>query len=201
MARVLFQGRIPEKKRGFEQVISSTPNQPGDTRRSVASASEEPRKGIRFPKRLSTRFRESWKRFSASRPGKRFQDRYAYRKSLRRKRARRLMRSGWLRKFDLARVLYLGSGIILICLSAIGGWLPVLGWGTVFLGLGLIAGEFRPAARLMDWGEKRGRKLFRPVWHLYLILPRWLQFILPLAIALGTFALMVMVFRATFTGG
>lgn len=156
---------------------------------------------VRLPKKLSARFRDSWRRFSASRPGRRFQDRYAYRKSLRRKRSRKLIKSSWLRKFDLARLLYLGGGVLLICLSAVGGWLPVLGWGTVFLGLGLIAGEFRPAARLMDWGEKRGRKTFRPVWHLFLTLPRWLQFIIPLLITLGTFALAVKAFQVAFLGG
>ncbi|WP_119066345.1 hypothetical protein [Rubrobacter indicoceani] len=176
-------------------MISSPPDVPEE-----AGEPAGPQKAL-FAKSLSTRFRESWKRFASSRPGQRFQDRYSYRKSLRRKRARRLVRSSWLRKFDLARIFYLGGGIILICLSAVGGWLPVLGWGTVFLGLGMIAGEFRPAARFMDWAEKRGRKAFRPVWHLYLLLPRWLQFVLPLLIALGTFALMVMVFRATFAGG
>lgn len=150
---------------------------------------------------FSTRFRKSWKRFSASRPGRRFQDRYAHRKSLRRKRERKLIRSNWLRKFDLARFMYLGGGLLLILLSAVGGWLPVLGWGTFFLGLGLIAGEFRPAARLMDWGEKRGRKAFRPVWRFFLTLPRWLQFIIPILIALGTFALVAKIFHVTFLGG
>lgn len=186
-------------------MISSPPNRPEDPPGLDESSVEnryvaQPEK-LRFTKRLSTRFRDSWKRFAVSRAGRRFQDRYSYRKSLRRKRSRRLVRSGWLRKFDLTRLLYLGGGFVLICLSAVGGWLPVLGWGTVFLGLGLIAGEFRPAARMMDWMEVKGRKLGRPLWHLYLTFPRWLQFILPLAFALGMFALAIRVLHITFLGG
>ncbi len=43
------------------------------------------------------------------------------------------------------------------------GVLPGPGTLTVFLGLGMIAGEFRPVARLLDWAEVRVRKLGRRV--------------------------------------
>lgn len=38
---------------------------------------------------------------------------------------------------------------------------PGPGWVTLFLGLGLVAGESLPTARLMDRAEVRGRKLLR----------------------------------------
>lgn len=38
---------------------------------------------------------------------------------------------------------------------------PGPGWLIVFLGLGLVAGEFRPIARFMDWAEVRLRRLAR----------------------------------------
>lgn len=54
---------------------------------------------------------------------------------------------------------YAGGGLVLIVASLLLGWLPALGLGSAFLGLGMIASEFWPAARLMDWGEVRVRKL------------------------------------------
>ncbi|AHY47563.1 Hypothetical Protein RradSPS_2280 [Rubrobacter radiotolerans] len=179
-------------------MITSPANRPGESGESAPTRTWDQQDGQSIPGRISDRFSTSWKRFSASRPGRRFQDRYAYRKSLRRQRSRRLVRSHWLRKIDLARVFYLGAGLILICLSALGGWLPVLGWGTVFLGLGLIAGEFRPAARLMDWLEVKGRKVGRPLWEHYLNAPRWLQVVLPVTIAFGTFAFVAWSLMALF---
>lgn len=38
---------------------------------------------------------------------------------------------------------------------------PGPGWLIFFLGLGLIAGEFLPVARFMDWAEVRLRRLAR----------------------------------------
>jgi hypothetical protein len=45
-----------------------------------------------------------------------------------------------------------------IVLSAFFGWLPALGWGTAILGLAMIAGEFYPVARLMDYRWGRGQR-------------------------------------------
>jgi hypothetical protein len=92
-----------------------------------------------------------WRPLAAARPGFRFRERY-----LARKRARS-GRSVWSRAFAVA------GGAALVLLSALFGWLPVLGWGTVVLGLGMIAGEFYPAARLMDRLEVGSRRLFRPL--------------------------------------
>ena len=94
------------------------------------------------------RIKRHWWLFAASRPGHRFRERY------------RLHRRGRRRGFDPVRLLYIAVGILLILASALFGWLPVFGWGTVFLGLGIIAGESYPVAYLMDRLEVRARKVF-----------------------------------------
>ena len=78
---------------------------------------------------------------------------------------------------------------MLIVLSAFFGWLPVLGWGTVVLGLAMIAGVFYPVARLMDRLEVEARILFKPLGKTLARLPAWAQLSASLGIALATFAL------------
>ena len=121
--------------------------------------------------------KERWRLFAAARPGFRFRERY-----LARKRARG-GRPGWSRAFAVA------GGAALVVLSALFGWLPVLGLGTTVLGLGMIAGEFYPAARLMDRFEVGSRKLFGPLVGAYLRLPGWARLCASLAGALAGFAL------------
>jgi hypothetical protein len=82
-----------------------------------------------------------WRSFSHGRPGKRFQDRY------RRRQERGHGRWGVLRIFNLT------LGILIVAVSAVGGLLPGPGWGTAIIGFALIAGEFLPAARLLDRAE------------------------------------------------
>jgi hypothetical protein len=81
------------------------------------------------------------------------------------------------------------GGAVLVALSAFFGWLPVLGWGTVALGLALIAGELFPVARLMDRLEVEARILFKPLGKKLARLPAWAQLSVSLGIALATFAL------------
>ena len=95
--------------------------------------------------------KERWRLFAAARPGFRFRERYLARKRIGGGRPR------------LARAFAVAGGAALVALSALFGWLPVLGWGTAVLGLGMIAGEFYPAARLMDRLEVGSRRLFRPL--------------------------------------
>ena len=121
--------------------------------------------------------KKRWRPFAAARPGFRFRERY-----LARKRARS-GRSGWSRVFAVA------GGSALVLLSALFGWLPVLGWGTVVLGLGMIAGEFYPAARLMDRLEVGSRRLFRPLVGAFVGLPAWARLCASVAGALAGFAL------------
>ncbi len=122
------------------------------------------------------RTKTGWRTFAAGRPGFRFRERY---------RSRRKRRRGG---FGLASLLHILGGVALIVPSALLGWLPVLGWGTAVLGLGMIAGEFYPAARLMDWLEVRARRLFKPLGKTLARLPAWAQLSASVAIALATFA-------------
>lgn len=95
------------------------------------------------------RMKESWRRFKASEPGHRFQDRY---------RPRQESEHGWL---DPSRLFNVVGGLIIAVGSLFLGWAPGPGTLTFFLGLGMIAGEFRPVAGLLDWAEVRVRKLGR----------------------------------------
>jgi Putative transmembrane protein (PGPGW) len=96
-----------------------------------------------------------WRSFSRGRPGKRFQDRY-----------RRRQESGHGR-WGVRRIFNLTLGILIVAVSAVGGLLPGPGWGTAIIGFALIAGEFLPAARLLDWAELRLRHFWqfvRDIW-------------------------------------
>ncbi len=87
------------------------------------------------------RMKESWRRFKASEPGHRFQERY---------RRRQETEHGWR---DPSKLFYLVGGLIIAVGSLLLGVLPGPGMLTFFLGLGMIAGEFGPVARLLDWAE------------------------------------------------
>jgi hypothetical protein len=122
--------------------------------------------------------KERWRLFAAARPGFRFRERY-----LARKRARSGGRPGWSHVFAVA------GGSALVVLSALFGWLPVLGWGTAVLGLGMIAGEFYPAARLMDRLEVGSRRLLGPLAKALVGLPAWARLCASVAGALAGLAL------------
>ena len=83
----------------------------------------------------------------------------------------------------------IAGGALLVVLSAFFGWMPVLGWGTVLLGLAMIAGEFYPAARLMDRLEPPARRFFKPLGKKVARLSAWARVSVSLGIALATFAL------------
>jgi hypothetical protein len=140
------------------------------------------------PEAMIERIRTSWRIFAGGRPGLRFRERYRLRQSRGR---------GGLYP---ARLLHLAGGAALIVLSAFLGWLPVLGWGTVFVGLAMIAGEFYPAARWMDQLEPRVRKLFGPLGKQFARLPAWARLSVSLTGALATFALMYGLYSLT-SGG
>ena len=134
------------------------------------------------------RIRNSWRIFAGGRPGLRFRERYRLRQS----RGRGTLHP--------ERLTYLAGGIALIAVSALLGWLPILGWGTVFLGLGMIAGEFYPVARLMDRLEARARILLGPLGKKLARLPGWTQLSVSLTVALVTFALVYGLYSLTFSG-
>ena len=132
------------------------------------------------------RFKEGWQTFAGGKPGFRFRERYRSRKSGRRGRS------------NPARLLWIAGGVGLIVLSAFFGWLPVLGWGTVFLGLGMIAGESYPVARLMDRLEVGARRLFKPLGKALRRLPAWARLSISVTVALATLLLMYGIYSLAF---
>jgi hypothetical protein len=96
---------------------------------------------------LIGRTRRSWRHFKNSKPGDRFQVRYYYRKQ---------RGSG-----RLSRIFNIVVGSVLVLMSIFFGWAPGLGVVTLIIGLAMIAGEFLPVAKLLDWSEVRLRKLAR----------------------------------------
>jgi len=65
------------------------------------------------------------------------------------------------RRFDLGLVASVLGGVLIVLGGIVAVPGPGPGWLIVFLGLGLVAGEFRPIARFMDWAEVRLRRLAR----------------------------------------
>jgi hypothetical protein len=96
---------------------------------------------------MIARAKRSWRNFTKSRPGDRFQVRYYYRKQ-----------RGTGR---LSRIFNIVLGSVLVIMSTLFGWAPGLGLLTLLIGLALIAGELFPVARFLDWSEVRLRKLAR----------------------------------------
>ena len=123
------------------------------------------------------RIRWNWHHFASGRAGLRFRERYRLHQSRK--------RGG----FDIVRICYIVGGALLIAVSALLGWLPVLGWGTAILGLSMIAGEFYPVARLMDWLEVRVRQLLGPLGKAFLRMPTWAQLSVSMMIMVSTFTL------------
>jgi uncharacterized protein (TIGR02611 family) len=93
---------------------------------------------------------EHWREFRESKPGQRFKDRY---------RRRRQHEQGHI----LWRIFLITLGAVIALGSLVLAPLPGPGWGTVFVGLMILAGELLPAARFLDWLEVWLRKLGRYV--------------------------------------
>ena len=93
------------------------------------------------------RLKGDWEEFKESKPGERFKERYRHRQQAPGHAAKRIL-------LDV-----LGSVIALGSLFT--APLPGPGFATVFLGLAILAGEFLPAARFLDWAEVRLRQLWR----------------------------------------
>jgi hypothetical protein len=133
------------------------------------------------------RIRWNWHHFASSRAGLRFRERYRLHQSRKR-------RSG----FDIVRISYIIGGTLLIALSTLLGWLPILGWGTVILGLSMIAGEFYPVARLMDRLEVRVRELLGPLGKVFVRMPTWAQFFVSMLITASTITLVYALYSLSF---
>lgn len=93
--------------------------------------------------------KKNWRQLRDAAPGRRFRQFYDLRKA---------HRSG---HFSWSRVLTIFLGLILL-LGGLGiGWLPGPGGFIAIFGLALLAQEFRPLARLLDWGELKLRASWR----------------------------------------
>jgi uncharacterized protein (TIGR02611 family) len=93
--------------------------------------------------------RKHWREFKEDEPGRRFRDRYD--RNQERERGR----------FDVGRLVNLTVGPVLVIFSVFFGWAPGPGMLTLFIGLGMISSEFRPAATSLDWAEIEVRRLWR----------------------------------------
>jgi uncharacterized protein (TIGR02611 family) len=129
------------------------------------------------------RMRDDWRRFRASKPGRRFRDRY-----------HRRQRSAQGR-FALRKVLYVVGGVVIAVASLLLAPLPGPGWGTFLVGLAILAGELRIVARLLDRSEIKLRGPARRVKAVWTNLPTAIR--LPLSVmvpvcgaALGLWALL-----------
>ncbi len=93
---------------------------------------------------------EEWRRFlKQSAPGRRFGDRY-----------RRRQQTGH-DQSTARRGCYVAFGVAIAIGSLILAPLPGPGWGTFFVGLGIVAGEVSHVARLLDWTEVKLREILR----------------------------------------
>jgi hypothetical protein len=100
---------------------------------------------------------KEWRWFiKESAPGCRFRDRYRRRQQLGRDRSM------------FRRASYVAIGVALAIVSLLLAPLPGPGWGTFFVGSGIVAGEVLLVARLLDQGEVKLREALqriRGVWN------------------------------------
>jgi hypothetical protein len=93
---------------------------------------------------------EEWRQFlKQSAPGRRFGDRYRRRQQAGRDQS------------TLRRVCYVAFGVAIAIGSLVLAPLPGPGWGTFFVGLGIVAGEILHVARLLDQAEVKLREALR----------------------------------------
>ena len=93
------------------------------------------------------RAKRSWRLFTSSKPGDRFQVRYYY---------HRQSRHG---HSSLSRIFNIVGGSVLVIFSVFFGWAPGPGTLTLVIGLSMLGSEFLVVARFLDWAEVRLRKL------------------------------------------
>ena len=133
---------------------------------------------------MTVRMRRSLEDFRASKPGRRFRERY--------ERRHREQRS----RLSPSSILYIVVGVLLVIASVFLGPAPGFGFGTGFIGLALLASEFKFLARLLDKSEVKLRSLGRELRDIWRTLPFGLQavlvlvaVILLLALAYGVYVL------------
>ena len=97
--------------------------------------------------------KETWRCFKESNPGHRFKDRFH--------RHHRQSRSA---RLSLTAALVIVAGILIVLLGGVVSItvpVPGAGWLLLFLGLGMVAGESKHTARLLDWVEVKLRRAAR----------------------------------------
>jgi sterol desaturase/sphingolipid hydroxylase (fatty acid hydroxylase superfamily) len=91
------------------------------------------------------RAKRSWRLFTSSKPGDRFQVRYYRRKQS--------------SPGQLSRIFNVVVGSALVLFSTFFGWAPGPGLFTLVIGLMMVGGEFLTIARFLDWAEVKLRIL------------------------------------------
>ena len=114
--------------------------------------------------------RDDWRELRRSRPGRRFQDRYA--------RVHRQARTTSL----FQRIALLAAGVLFLVLGGFFAVMPGPALPFFFLAGGLFASESLIVARFMDWSETRVRRLAR--WAR----PRWRRLPAALRVAVALVA-------------
>ena len=108
---------------------------------------------------MTVRMRRSLQDFQASKPGRRFRDRYDRRHQEQRSR------------LSPSSILYMVGGVLLVIASVFLGPAPGFGFGTGFLGLALLASEVYFIARFLDKAEVKLRSLGRELRDIWRTLP------------------------------
>jgi hypothetical protein len=101
------------------------------------------------------RAKRSWRLFTSSKPGDRFQVRYYYHRQSRHGRS------------SLSRIFNIFVGSVLVLFSVFFGWAPGPGTITLVIGLSMLGSEFLVVARFLDWAEVRLRGLVLFVWGVW----------------------------------
>jgi hypothetical protein len=134
------------------------------------------------------RIRWNWHYLANSSVGLRFRERYQLHQSRRRRQG-----------FDIVRISYIVGGALLIAVSTLLGWLPILGWGTMILGLSMIAAEFYAVARLMNRLEVRVRELLGPLEKAFVRMPTRAQLFVSMLITASTITFVYALYSLSFT--
>lgn len=100
---------------------------------------------------IKRRFSRKWDKIKNIPPGKRFQERYYYRKKKRKNRS------------QLEKIFLIVLGVAIIFVGMFLWFVPGPGWLTIFVGAAIIAGESLVVARFLDWVEIRLRKIFKNI--------------------------------------
>jgi hypothetical protein len=145
-----------------------------------AVSGEAPAKGSRD---MIRKMRDDWWRFKAGKPGHRFRNRY---------RRNRRSRQG---RFATRTVLVIVGGIGIVVASLLLAPLPGPGWGTLLLGLVILAGELLILASFLDRTEIKLRGPARQAKVVWASLPAPTRLLIGIAVpvcgaVLGLWALL-----------